>query len=298
MKEKNMNPEVVCIGQAVVDCITRGCAENPHKKNVFQADHIALGTGGDAVNESVMLARMGHRVRLVCGLGQDMAGRLVLDQVTQNGIDTDFITVDGQICTPIANLMVNQDGSRSSINSPASMLGEYKPPTEAVHGSKVVSFASLFRAPLDRREVVVDLIRAAKAEGAIVCADTKLPTYREIHLRDLTEVLSLIDYIFPNEDEAAYYTGKDDFMEMAEWIHRLGVHNVIIKTGPRGCVACGEAGKFTMASRAAEAIDSSGAGDSFVAGFISGLLKGENFYDCCESGMISAAECVQRIGTT
>jgi len=293
-----MTPEIVCIGQAVVDCITRGYEQTPHKKNVFRAENISLRTGGDALNESVLLSRMGHKVCLVCGIGNDIAGQIIIDKIKRNNVHTDFITVSGHLSTPIANLIVDMDGNRRSINSPATMLGNYSPDVGTVRGAKVVSLASLFRAPLDRKDVIINLIRAAKEENAIICADTKLPTYRDIHLKDLAEILPLIDYIFPNETEAEYYTGEKDFMSMAKCIHELGVHNVIIKAGAKGCVVCGDDGTFSMPARPVKAADSTGAGDSFVAGFISSLLKGKNLYECCENGTLCAAECVQHIGAT
>lgn len=293
-----MKWDVVCIGQAVIDCITRGREEDSFKKHVFRAESITLGTGGDAVNEAVNLAEMGRKVRLVCGLGEDTAGRLLIEEVSRRGIDISGITVSEKICTPIANLMVNKDGSRSSVNSQATMLGDYVPSPEAVKGARIVSLASLFRAPLDRAETIAALAKRAKEEGAVLCADTKLPTYRPIHLKDLREILPLMDYIFPNEDEGAYYTGETEPMAMAERIREMGVKNVIIKAGKKGCVACGEKERFSMDSLAVKAIDSSGAGDSFVAGFLSALLDGKDLYSCCQAGTARAAVCVQHLGAT
>ena len=56
-------------------------------------------------------------------------------------------------------------------------------------------------------QVVCSLIRAAHESGAIVCADTKIPTFRSMSLNDLAPVLPMIDYIFPNDTEAAFLTG-------------------------------------------------------------------------------------------
>ena len=69
---------VVCVGQALVDCITRGMEEKPYKKNVYRADSISLNTGGDALNESIVLSHLGHQVSLVCAVGDDLAGHIVL----------------------------------------------------------------------------------------------------------------------------------------------------------------------------------------------------------------------------
>lgn len=290
--------EIVCIGQAVVDCITRGRETQAHKKNVYRAKSISLNIGGDALNEAVILSHLGHKVRLVCGVGEDAAGHLLINEAKSHGIDISGIEINPQIATPIANLMVNEDGSRSSINSRATMLTGYEPKEEEVQGAKIVSLASLFRAPLDRSEKIISLVQAAKKEGAIICADTKMPTYRQLGMSDIEEILPLIDYMFPNENEGAYYTGESSYMAMARHLRNLGVKNVVVKTGEKGCVVCGEQESFIQEAYSVPSIDSTGAGDNFVAGFISGLLKGWNLRECCEYGTACAAVCVQSIGAT
>lgn len=296
MSKNEKQAEVVCIGQALVDCITRGKEHDPYKKNVYRAESISINTGGDALNESIVLSHLGHRVKLVCGVGADAAGDLVLNTAKSHGVDISDAVQSEQLHTPVANLMVEKDGSRQSINSPATMLTGFAPCPEVLHGAKVVSLASMFRAPFDQRENIIRIVKAAKAEGAIVCADTKMPTYREIGLSDIEEILPYIDYMFPNENEAAYYTGKDDFMEMARHLRDKGVRNVIVKTGEKGCTVCGENESFEMPALLVDAVDSTGAGDNFVAGFISGLLKGWSLRRCCEYGTERAAECVKYVG--
>lgn len=294
--EYDRQAEVVCIGQALVDCITRGREKEPYKKNVYRAESISINTGGDALNESIVLSHLGHQVKLVCGVGKDVAGDLVLNTAKSHGVDISESVQSEELQTPVANLMVAVDGSRQSVNSPATMLEGFSPEAEVVRGAKVVSLASMFRAPFDQKENIIRIVKAAKSEGAIVCADTKMPTYREIGLSDIEEILPYIDYIFPNENEAAYYTGKDDFMEMAQYLHKRGVKNVIIKTGEKGCTVCGEKESFEMPALQVDAVDSTGAGDNFVAGFISGLLKGWDLRKCCEYGTERAAECVKCVG--
>lgn len=293
-----MAAEIICIGQAVIDCITRGKEENPHKKNVYRAEKITLNTGGDALNESVILTKLGHRVKLVCGVGSDTAGNLILHEMERYGIDVSDVSQSASLTTPIANLMVNADGSRISINSGATMLTGYEPSESVIKGAKIVSLASLFRAPLDNVETILRLARAAKKEGAILCADTKMPTYRQLSLSDMKEILPLIDYIFPNENEGAYYTGEQEYMAMAEYFQNLGVKNVIIKTGEKGCTVCGEKERFLLPAYPVDAVDTTGGGDNFVAGFISALLHGKTVRECCEYGTACAAIAVQSMGAT
>ena len=125
-----------------------------------------------------------------------------------------------------------------------------------------------------------------------------MPTYRKLNLEDIREILPLIDYMFPNENEGEYYTGETDYMAMAEHLRSLGVKNVIIKTGEKGCTVSGEQGSFSMPAYAVNAVDSTGGGDNFVAGFISALLHGGSLRECCQYGTACAAVCVQSVGAT
>lgn len=310
-----MSEEVVCIGQALVDCITRGMEEKPYKKNVYRADSITLNTGGDALNESIVLAELGHPVRLVCGLGDDIAGQMVLHTAKEHGIDVSYAAISQELSTPIANLMVQKDGNRQSANSPSTMLTGYIPDERAFCGAKVVSFASLFRAPLDKKDEVLSLMKAAKDAGAIICADTKMPTYREMTGAELLEILPYIDYLFPNENEAAYYsslliketinqtrgtsrkdTAQMSLQEMGQCFCEAGVKNVIIKAGENGCTIVTKEENFQIPAKKVHAVDTTGAGDNFVAGFIHGLLHGWNLRKCYEYGTACAALSVQYVG--
>ena len=291
-----MRTDVICIGQAVVDCITRGREAEVSGKRSYRAEEIRLSVGGDAVNESFRLAGKGYAVKLFCGIGKDHAGSLLLSEIKKRGIDVSRVTVSTHLATPVASLLVDPDGSRISYNSPAAMLEGYVPSADMVRDSRIVSLASLFRAPLDRPDVVKGLIRAAHASGSIICCDTKVPTFRDIRLSDLAEVLPMVDYMFPNETEAAFYTGKNDYREMAAAIRAMGVKNVVIKAGPEGCYADMEEGCFSLPAIPAEVVDTTGAGDAFAAGFISGLLEGISREDCLMAGLKEAAECVGQVG--
>ena len=237
-------PQVLCVGQSVVDCITKNSRESAGRK---VADSITLNVGGDAVNESIALTGMGHCAALMCCVGSDHAGKIILDEARRHGVNTDHVTVSPDLVTPVANIFVREDGSRYSVSSTASLVPGYVPDLAAAlkslgavgsgSGVKVVSFASLFRAPLDDPAVIRKLIREAHESGAIVCADTKLPTFRRTELSEIADVLPFIDYFFPNEEEALYYTDMDEPRDAVTELLSMGVKGVIVKCGAKGIVA-------------------------------------------------------------
>ena len=288
--------DVVCVGQAVLDCITRGKEKEPYKPNVYRAETIRLHTGGDAVNEAMALAGMGYRAAVVCGVGKDIAGNILIDELSKAGVNTDHVR-RMEMDTPIANLQVAEDGSRVSVNSGATRLPGYRIEPKELPDAKIVSLASIFRPPLEDFDVLKDLIWTAKVRGAVICADTKLPLRGSIEIGKYASILPTIDYLFPNEKEAAYYTGKNTFSEMAAVLRDMGINNVVIKAGPEGCFVSGEEGEYSLpAVPVANVVDTTGAGDNFVAGFISGILRNASLSECADLGLRRAAEAIMHTG--
>ena len=329
------SPEIITIGQAVVDCITRCRTSDPARPEVSTALGISLNVGGDAVNEALALTALGRRAGIVCAVGNDPAGLLLLSSLKNGGVDISNITqMESPFMTPVANIFVENDGSRSSVNSKATLLPGYMPDlgflsagmrvsdsppasgcaespsriqvsgTSAPARPKVISLASLFRAPFDTPEKIRDIVSEAKKSGAVICADTKLPTFRTIQLSEIADILPMIDYIFPNEREAAFYSGygpeaagnRTDmiYSEIADVFLGYGVKHVVVKAGPDGCYAKDTGGFFHIPALPVKAVNTTGAGDHFVAGFISALLDGNGFRECCISGTGCAAEKIIR----
>lgn len=290
------NVEIICIGQALLDCIIKGQNINSHHSTAGIADSITLSPGGDAFNESVILSRLGHHVQIMCGLGCDSAGDIVTNTLKENAVNTDAVIYSNTDQTPVAALLVNTDGSRRSINSPAYLVKFFKPDVSLLKRAQVVSLASLFRAPLNRPDTILSICQTAKSTGALVAADTKLAHYGELSLEDIKESLPYIDYIFPNETEAEFYTQKSTYSEMADVFLNYGVKNVIIKTGAKGCFVKNGQECFSVPAYNLTAIDATGAGDNFVAGFISSIFQGAGLRDAVEFAMGCSALCVQSIG--
>ena len=108
---------------------------------------------------------------------------------------------------------------------------------------------------------------------------------------------------FPNEREAAYYTGftgreltEDDFFEMTEIFRGSGIKNVIIKAGADGCYVNGQEGRFHLPALPVEVVDSTGAGDNFIAGFASELLRGSSCEDALRFANACGGICTTMIG--
>ena len=266
--------DLICAGIALVDSIIRGFDPHPVSASGYLAASGSLNVGGEAVNQSMAAARLGLKTGILCGLGRDAAGDLVIAALERAGVATDRIVRSG--ATPVSTLFVNDDGTHKSIVNGAHRRNFHPEKDPALFtDARALTLGSLFRAPFDDPDIVRSMLTSAKQAGQTVFADTKLPNFRVLSLKDLKESLPLIDYITPNEDEARYFTGRDDPEDMADAFLAYGVKNVIVKLGAKGCLLKGREGRIRLPAYAVHAVDTTGAGDNFLAGFVSELLRGE-----------------------
>jgi sugar/nucleoside kinase (ribokinase family) len=111
--------------------------------------------------------------------------------------------------------------------------------------------------------------------------------------------LCLLDWFMPSYDEAVMLSGKNKPEEISMVFSEKGVKNVVIKLGEKGCyVKPFDGSGFYSPAYKAQTIDTSGAGDAFCAGFITGMIKGWGAPDCARFANAAGAGCVSAIGTT
>ena len=289
--------ELLTIGTALVDSIIKGFDPKPVSASGYRAESGTLSVGGEAVNGAIAAAKLGVRTAILCSLGNDSAGTLVTAALEANGVDTGRIVRSDEHPTPVTTMFVRDDGSRQSITNtahryhfhPERFLGD-------LTGVRAVVLGSLFRAPFDDPEVISAVLKAVKSQGILIAADTKLPNFRFLSLADLKEVLPLIDYITPNEDEARYYTSKSDPQEMAEVFLSSGVKNVIIKLSAKGCYFQNAEKSLRLPPFRVEAVDATGAGDTFLAGFLASLLNGASVQEALLFANACGAICTTKVG--
>ena len=289
--------DLICIGTALVDSLIRGFDPNPISAAGYRATSGTLSVGGEAVNESMAAAKLGLKTAILCSLGQDDAGDMVAGTLARSGADTSLIIRSAENATPVTTMFVNDDGTRKSITNAAHRYNFHPEKyTERFTNARAVILGSLFRAPFDDPAIIHAVLAAAKESGEFVFADTKLPNFRFLTLADIRESLPLIDYITPNEDEARYYTGKKDPEEMADVFLGLGVKSVIIKLGGKGCYFKNETISLHLPPCNITAVDATGAGDNFVAGFASEILRGADPVTALHFANACGAICTTAVG--
>ena len=291
--------DILCIGTALVDSIIKGFDATPVSASGYRAESGSLNVGGEAVNEAVTAVKMGMKTGILCFLGADQAGDMIMHALQDFGVDTSAVVREQEHATPVTTMFVRADGTRKSITNTAHRYNFHPERfVERIQSARAIILGSLFRAPFDDPDIIKTVLQQAKEAGVMIFADTKLPNFHPLALADLKECLPMVDYITPNEDEARYYTGKDTPEEMAEVFLGYGVKNVIIKLGAKGCCFRNAETKLRLPALPIDAVDATGAGDSFVAGFAAEKLRGASDAEALQTGNACGAICTTAVGAT
>ena len=296
--------EAVIIGAGIADILLRPVDETVFEKGSCPVDSIRMSVGGDALNESTVLARLGHRPLFVTKLGTDGVADFILGHCGREGVQV-FAARDAQMDTGINAVLVGHDGERSFItNRNGSLrrlsLEDILPAfdTEEFAQAKVVCLASMFVSfDLDLCGME-QLFARAKAAGKIVCADTTKRKNGET-VADAAGALSHLDYFFPNLDEAKLLTGLEDADAIADALLAAGVKNVALKLGGRGCLLKNQKERIHVpVYPGAVCVDTTGAGDTFSSSFIAAILEGRSFAQCGAFANAAASVCIEHLGAT
>ena len=297
-----MQKNITIIGPCVVDVLA-----GPVDGSVFQNGSMPvtmskLSFGGDALNESVVLSRMGLNVELVTKVGNDEAGARILDYIRDNQLSTDAVKVEEHLTTGINIVLIDKDGERFFLTNPEGSLRKMKEEDIFPHldeAADIVSFASIFVSPLLNIDVMERIFRKIKSKpGRILTADVTKAKNGET-LEDLKKILCYVDYIFPNKDEIAMLTGEKDPYINAKLLVDAGVSCAVIKNSSKGCIICTPNELIEVSAYPVEHVaDTTGAGDCFASGFLWGLANGLSLVDCGRFACASASCAIEVVGAT
>ena len=295
------NLDVLCVGASVVDIPLRPVDAGVFDRVSHPVDDISMQVGGDALNESIVLARLGARTGLVTAVGDDAAGSFIISRARSEGVDVSRVRIRKGMTTSLNVGLVRPDGERTFITNRNGSLWTTRESDLDVGGplgsARILAFGSIFNNPLVSGEWMASLFRRARAAGMTVCADM-VPSRVGAGLEDIAETLVCVDYFFPNADEAVGLTGAADERRAAAVLLDHGVANVVLKMGGRGCLVCSAHATELVPAIRQRAVDTTGAGDNFVAGYIRALLRGADPVDAAVLANGVAAVSVGALGAT
>lgn len=298
MKKKH---DIVCMGLCGVDVSVMGVDFDLFfRQEATKPLHTRLCVGGDAINQSMTLARLGHRVAFMGNVGNDDAGRCVRKCLEDQHVDTGFLRVRDDCVTSTVVLMVGENDDRhmcpSTDESSNRKFDLDNVDFEAFEGAGAVSFCSLFCFPLIDDAKLTEIFQRAKAAGALTFADNKLN--QSMTFDRYRNAMRYLDYLFVNQDEAEFYSGKRNPEEIAAYFLKMGVGHVIVKLGGRGCYIADGAQSHYLSTFDVELVDTNGAGDNFAAGFISSILRGFSFRESAVFATATAGLTVSSLGSS
>lgn len=296
--DNTMKKDVVIIGASILDVLCVPASNDVFEVGSYSCDDITLSLGGDALNEAILLSKMNKSVELVTLLGNDDAGRFIQKKCIENKIILRNELRD-DLKTGINVVLVKEDGSRHFLTNRNGTLRKLKledivfPLSDA----SILCFASIFVFPFIKDDELTKIFKQAKSQNmTVVCDMTKCKNHEKVF--DLRNCLKYIDYLIPNDEEILLFTGCDTVEEACTLLLEVGVKNIIVKCGSRGCYVCTADICSYVSTSVVECVDTTGAGDSFVSGFVCKLLESKSLNECVSFGNECGSKCVQKVGAT
>ena len=287
--------DLVVIGELNPDAIVAGGSIEPafgQAERLADSGTLALGGSGGIVSSGA--ARLGLDVAQVGIVGDDAAGRFVLDELRSRGVDLAWCRVDRTRPTGIS-VALSRGDDRAILTSPGT-IAALRPddvPVAALAGPRHVHVSS-FYLQAGLRAGVPELLATARAAGATTSLDCGWDPSGD-WAGGLDAALDATDIFFPNAAEACRITGSDD---PEEALDRLAarVPTVAVKLGESGAIAGRGSLRAAATPLPVAAIDATGAGDSFAAGFLSGLLDERSLADTLSLAVACGALSTRALG--
>lgn len=292
-------PDISCVGLLVADIVANRVVRVPGPADAapVQVDTIALHTGGDAMNTTLALRKIGVDVGFVGRVGDDDLGRYLTAQLRDAGVDPLRVAIDPDLPTSACLVLVHPDGEHGFMFSPGAnaRLGPADMDMDVLCAARFLHVGgALYMEALDG-EPMGDLLRRARARGVHTSLDAGSPRPEPI-ARFVKHVLPHADLFMPSIAEARLIAGRDDPDDIARFLLDAGAGRVVIKLGAKGCHVRTPDGAFSVPAFRVNAVDTTGAGDCFCAGFLAGLTRGWDLERCARFACATSAFCVQALG--
>jgi len=286
--------DVVAVGELNPDLILGGMPGPPRLGREILAEHCAFTLGSSTALCAANLAALGLAVGIVGKVGKDAFGDFVVRCLGERGIDAGHVIRDAAVRTGITvSLAYPEDRAMLTFAGAMAQLTAAEVDRGCLASAKHLHISSLF---LQRalQPGCADLLRFAKAEGVTISLD---PGWDPTEAWDagIDDLYGLLDILFVNRVEAVAL-GKDaDWRRAADRLARR-VSILVVKGGPDGAAAIQGENWEERPGFCVDAVDPTGAGDAFNAGFLFGHLAGWSPLTCLTWGNACGALTVGQAG--
>jgi len=247
--------------------------------------------GGSAANTIVGLARLGVRTGFIGKVASDHEGRLLLDDFGREDVNTDGIVIACEGRSGRVSAFVDKNGERALYVHPSvnDTLTFEEINLEYARQSEFLHLTSVDKKPFQAQKKLVEELPNVKVslDPGEIYARKGLATLKPIVKRCLV--------VMPSEGEVKLLTGKGG-REGAKRLLKEGAGIVAVKLGKKGCCVTDGRQSHMVPSYKTKVLDTTGAGDAFCAGFLYGLIKKKDLYECGRLGNYVASKCIAKIG--
>ncbi|TQK29905.1 PfkB family carbohydrate kinase [Arthrobacter sp. SLBN-53] len=287
---------VATVGIHVLDTHVVGVEEIPQGSDGALVPSITVSPAGTAAGAAVVFSRLGAQVRTVGAIGADAIGMNLRALLDAERIDTGGLVVKSGVQTSASVIPVRPNGDRpawhcvgaNAVFTPADI------PPAAWDG---LTHLHLGGPEFLGGPAAGDLLERARARGIVTSMDF-LAAGDPGTLEWVSEALPHTDYLLPNDEQVRGFTGRDDLVDGARALLDKGVGCVAFTRGGAGAVAVTADEVSAVPAYAVDVVDTTGCGDSFSAGFLTGRFLGEDLAGSLRLGCAVAAHVASGVGTT
>ena len=298
--------DIVVLGELLIDFTEAGISENGMK--LFEQN-----PGGAPANLLTTASHFGCQTAFIGKVGADMHGDFLKYTLDQEGIDTTYIIQDKSAFTTLAFVAINDCGERefSFARKPGAdtCLSIHDFEHDILTSSKIFHVGSLSLTDEPSKTATYMAVKAAKEAGTLISYD---PNYRSSLWSDentavavMKDMIPMVDLMKVSDEESLLLTREQDYLRAAEKLLSMGPKLIAVTLGGDGVLLVKKGQYESIPGFKVNVVDSTGAGDSFWGGFLSGFIefekeledmKWEEWKKCAIRGNATAALCVQERG--
>jgi ribokinase len=288
--------DILILGDINVDIIGRTKAW-PRPGDDCLAPHLELHCGGVAANTALALNRWGVNARLVGCVGDDDFGGFLLKELREDGVDTRRVQRTTRAMTGLVYINVTPDGERTFFGSRgANRLVLPVRGAAALFdrsaGAHLMGYNFLDPGP---ERTARQILKALHARNRWVSLDVGMEPSKTIP-RKILQLLRHADILFLSRDEAVALTGFGDPRKAFREFQKAGAREVVMKLGKRGCLISDSGTLLEVPAFSVRTVDSTGAGDAYVAAFLQARLRGWSAAEAALAANAAGAAAVGVVG--
>ena len=288
-------PHILVIGELNVDIVASGLRSVPEPGVEILARDCELTLGSASAIFAVGMSKLGHAVTFVSQVGRDSFGDFCIDALKQAGVSTKNVARTDEKTGVTIALSNSRDRALVTYQGAISTLTADRIDRSLLKRHQHLHLTSYY---LQRglQPSFADLFRQAKSEGLTTSFDPNTdPT--GAWSKSINPAFRHTDVLFLNKREALSLTRKTNARGALKSLGE-SVPCTVVKLGHRGAIAMKENRVFTDSGFRIKAQDTTGAGDSFDAGFISAYLREAEISECLRIGNACGALSALRLGGT